>query len=576
MPLRGTRELVIISMVIISLYSIVNAQGIVVRDIKTLPEDKGLSLEVSTTGKAEYKLFTLADPPRLVMDLYDAVYGVDTALIPVRKPPVSRVRSSQFRLTPRKIVRVVVDLNGPSPYAVRQEGGKIVLTFNEKVEGIGSKEAEVDTLQVALKPASGGSAPRSSSRQAASEGEPITLNLRGATLESALEALAKKSELNFLLSPELARKRITLHLSAVSIQDALRALLQANGLWYEQPEGTDIYIIKAAPGGPPVLIATEIVRCRYASAAELGDVVRQNLSANGKLTIDERSNSIILNDTPSNIARLKKIIEGLDQPTGQVLIEAQIVEVDLVAASEAGVSWEWTSKEGEGSLLGPSTLSGSFNKAGAEGVLSLFLGKYASDTGINDLKSFLTVLEKEGAARLLASPRVLSVENKPATIKITEHIALAKRVSVQAIAGGGVTVSEPIFGDVGVTLTVIPKINDNKFVLLDIKPTVSSAQKSAFFPNDAVDTKERSAETSVLVRDGQTVAIGGLLRDDVTESVAKVPLVGDIPVLGYLFKRKVKDSKRTEIVVFLTPHIVTPEDLEKITEQERWRFRRER
>ena len=157
-------------------------------------------------------------------------------------------------------------------------------------------------------------------------------------------------------------------------------------------------------------------------------------------------------------------------------------------------------------------------------------------------------------------------------IKGAKMANMAKKVTMQAIAGVGISVSEPIFGDVGVILTVVPKISGDGFILLDVKPTVSSAERSVYFPDEAVDTKERTAETVVLVKDGQTVVIGGLLREKETEGIAKIPLLGDIPILGYLFKRKVVDTRKTEVAVFLTPHIVSPEELEKRTEQEREKF----
>jgi len=258
------------------------------------------------------------------------------------------------------------------------------------------------------------------------------------------------------------------------------------------------------------------------------------------------------------VARLKKILSELDQPSKQVLIETNIVEINLTAASELGISWDWTGKAGEGSSIGAATLKSSFNRL-AEGLLDFSIGKYASNVGIRDLSSAITALEKRGWADLLAAPKILTLDGKPASVKITEHMAMARKVTYQATAAGQMPVEEPVFGDVGVILTVTPHVLNEKFTILDVKPTVSSARKSTYFPNQAVDTQERTADTSVMVEDGQTIVIGGLFRKEKKKSIAKVPLLGHIPILGYLFRQTITDMVKTEVTVFLTPHIISVE-----------------
>jgi len=119
-------------------------------------------------------------------------------------------------------------------------------------------------------------------------------------------------------------------------------------------------------------------------------------------------------------------------------------------------------------------------------------------------------------------------------------------------------------------------IPNDRFVILDVKPTVSTAQRSSFFPSEAVDTKERSAQTSVMVRDGETAVLGGMLRADTKESVAKVPVLGSIPLLGYLFRKRVVDTVKTEVMVFLTPRIITAEELGAFSQDERERMEAEK
>ncbi len=386
----------------------------------------------------------------------------------------------------------------------------------------------------------------------------ISLNLQGITLENALKILTEKIGLNFVISSDLSVMKVDVFLRDVPPEAAFFTLLKANGLWYEKQRGTNIYIVSKMEGIPADKLVTEIIGCEYASAADMRDIIKGNLSSDGTFTVDQRTNSIILSDVPESVARLKKILAELDRPSKQVLIEVKIVEINLTAASELGVSWDWTGTAGEGSHVGAATLEHSFGTI-AEGLLSLSIGKHASNIGVRDLYSTITALEQEGLADLLASPRILTLDGKPASIMITEHIAMAQKVSRATVAGQP-DVEEPIYGDIGVTLTVTPHVLNERFAILDVKPSVSSARRSAYFPDDAVDTQERTAETSVMVEDGQTIVIGGLFRKDQKKSISKVPLLGNIPILGYLFRKTITDTIKTEITVFLTPHIIPVEN----------------
>jgi type IV pilus assembly protein PilQ len=386
----------------------------------------------------------------------------------------------------------------------------------------------------------------------------ISLNLQGMTLENALKILTEKIGLNFVMSSDLSVMKVDVYLRDVPPEAAFFTLLKANGLWYEKQRGTNIYIVSKLEGVPTDKLVTEIVGCEYARVADMGNIIAENLSGDGTFVVDQRTNSVILSDVPESVARLKRILAELDRPSKQVLIEVKIVEINLTAGSELGVSWDWTGTAGEGSHVGAATLGHSFSTI-AEGLLSLSIGRYASDDGVRNLQTSITALVQEGSADLLASPRILTLDGKPASIMITEHIVVAQKTVYQATGGESRSV-EPIFGDVGVMLTVTPHVLNERFTILDVKPSVSSALKSTLLPGEAVDTQERTAETSVMVEDGQTIVIGGLFRKNKKTSISKVPLLGDIPILGHLFRKKITDTVKTEITVFLTPHIITVEN----------------
>ena len=394
----------------------------------------------------------------------------------------------------------------------------------------------------------------------------ISLNLQNVTLGSVLKVMTQKSGINFLIGSGLVGKEINVYLEDVLVEDALAAIMRANGLWYTRQKGTNIYVITDAPEGPPVATITEVMRPSFADATELGETLAAVLTEAGSIVVDQRTNSLVVSDIPENMATLTSLTRDLDVQTGQVLIEAKIVEFMDESSSELGISWEYSDFESGGDDGSGSYSYGStFNDDSAtEGVLQLMFGKFDSFVSVQDLTAKIRAMKKDGLAEVLAKPTILTLDNREAQIEITRHLALAKKVTYRE---GGDSTVEPIFGDVGVTLKVTPHVNNDEFVTMVIEPKVSSAQRSSYFPDEAVDTKHRSAKTTVMAKDGETVIIGGLLRTDVVETHFKVPLLGDIPLLGALFRKSITSETETEVMLFLTPRLIGAESLGRLSER---------
>jgi len=183
------------------------------------------------------------------------------------------------------------------------------------------------------------------------------------------------------------------------------------------------------------------------------------------------------------------------------------------------------------------------------------------------LTANLKILEEKGEANILASPRITTLNDSPATIKITKNMAVSPKVTETPEAGRIVTEYE--YKEVGVSLKVVPHVNEKGYITLEVEPMVSSATKSTVFP-DAVDTFERTAKTSVMVKNGETLVIGGLLRTDVTQSKGKVPVLGDI--FPFLFKNKSTQKTKTDLVIFLTPKIITESEAKEIAKEEKMKL----
>ena len=409
----------------------------------------------------------------------------------------------------------------------------------------------------------------------------ISLNLQSVSLGSVLKVMTQKTGINFLIGSDLVGKTINVYLEDVLVEDALAAIMRANGLWYTRQKGTNIYVIMESPEGPPVSTITQVFKTNYADAKNLEPTVKEVLTEAGSIVVDKRTNSLVVSDIPENMTTLESLVRELDDPTGQVLIEAKIVEVTDEDALDLGVEWGYNNyEEADGVSYG-----GGFNyvnqwvhseddegndvmelveDTSMEGLLDLSFGKFNSFNAFQDISARIRAMQRDGLVEVLAEPQIVTLDNQDAEIAITSHIAMARKTTITA--DGTVTV-EPIYGDVGVTLKVTPHVNNDNFVTMTIEPEVSSAYRSSYFPDEAVDTRKRTAMTTVMAQDGDTIVIGGLLRKDVTESHFKVPLLGDIPLLGMLFRKSVTSEVNTEVMVFLTPRILGPDELKRVTER---------
>ena len=414
----------------------------------------------------------------------------------------------------------------------------------------------------------------------------LSLNLTSVTLGSVLKVMTQKTGINFLIGSDLVGKTINVYLEDVLVEDALAAIMRANGLWYTRQKGTNIYVIMESPDGPPVATTTEVFHTDYADAVMLQPTIEAVLTEVGNVVVDSRTNALVVSDIPENMSTIESIVREIDNPTGQVLIEAQIVEIGEDANLDLGFEWgyndydaangasygggfnyvhQWTSESVEDEVTGDVyTEYPLIENKGLEGMLDLSFGKWSSFLdGFQDISGRIRAMERDGIAQVLATPQILTIDNQEALIAITSHIAMAKKTTVSP--EGTITI-EPIYGDVGVTLKVTPHVNNDDFVTMTIEPEVSSASRSAYFPDEAVDTRKRTAKTTVMAQDGETIVIGGLLRKDITETHFKVPLLGDIPLLGRLFRKSVESESESEVMVFLTPRILGPEALKRITD----------
>ncbi len=406
----------------------------------------------------------------------------------------------------------------------------------------------------------------------------ISMDFQDANLKTVLKVFSQQSGLNFVASQNVQDRTVTVYFDNVSIEDALNHIMNANNLIYEQEPGSNIFIVKES-GKAAVETITKIYELRYAQLAsppkdkddekkkeekepEILSVVNGLITKNGKIVADKRSNSLIITDVPSQFPIIEDVLAKLDARTMQVMIEAEILETTTAVADKLGITWG-----SSGTLMvytGPIhntiwPLRGVFGKNNST-------GEGISTTGDVDLSSMTATLKallSNEDTRILARPKVLTLNNETATIQLTAKTAVATITSTTNVSGSAAPVTstgaERI--NTGITLEVTPQINKDGYITMHIQPTVIVPVLSKFFQGSGTDQKfvdpqTRSAKTTVMVKDGETVIIGGLISREDTYTFQKVPFLGDIPVLGMAFRYKATDETDKELIIFITPHIV--------------------
>ena len=292
----------------------------------------------------------------------------------------------------------------------------------------------------------------------------------------------------------------------------------------------------------------------------------------GKVTItpDKASNSLVIMASPTDYNNLAQVIKKLDRRSKQVFVQVLIAEVSLDKSNEFGLQ---SGLIGGGSPNPTVTVAGLYDPLG---TLSTIGGLLVAGGGLSpgvtaspiNIASLLKALDKNGLLNILSTPNILTSDNKEAEINVGENVPF-QGSATQSTIGTTTSVERK---DIGINLKIKPQISEGDYIRMDINQEISAVKDSKGQAIDLVTTK-RSARTSIVVKDKETVVIGGLIQDTEEETVSKVPFLGDIPLLGWAFKTKSKVRKKTNLMILLTPHIVKDAaDLAEMTRVQRMTF----
>ncbi|MFA0143443.1 type IV pilus secretin PilQ family protein [Vibrio kanaloae] len=417
------------------------------------------------------------------------------------------------------------------------------------------------------------------------EGKLISINFQDIPVRNVLQLIADYNDFNLVVSDSVTGS-LTLRLDGVPWQQVLDIILQVKGL----DKRVDGNVILVAPKDELDLreqqaleksrleeelgeLKSEIIKIHFAKATDIADMIGGDgtvsmLSDRGSITIDERTNSLLIRELEENIAVIRSIIESLDVPVKQVQIEARIVTVTEGNLDELGVRWGASSTNGSftvgGSIEGNYPSIAPYDSNGGNSVIDEYLNvnlgatssnassiafqvaKLGSDT-LLDLE--LSALQQESKAEIISSPRLITTNKKPAYIEQGTEIPY-----LESSSSGATSVA---FKKAVLSLKVTPQITPDNRLVLDLSVTQDRpGQVVKTGTGEAVAIDTQRIGTQVLVNNGETVVLGGIFQHSVSSTVDKVPLLGDLPVLGALFRRSYENVGKSELLIFVTPKVV--------------------
>jgi type IV pilus assembly protein PilQ len=407
-------------------------------------------------------------------------------------------------------------------------------------------------------------------------GRTISLNFQDIPVRTVLQIIADYNEFN-LITSDTVTGNITLRLDGVPWDQALDIILKVKGL-DKRMQGN---ILMVAPSDELAAreaknlqakqqvqelapLYSEYVQINYAKANELADLIKNEdtsiLSARGSVSVDERTNTLLIRDTAKIIEDIKRMVNILDIPVRQVIIEARMVTVKDNINEELGIRWGITDTDGQyatsGSLEGADSANSGLVPALADrlnvnlpvtnpaGVLAFQVARLADGT-ILDLE--LSAMEKENKGEIIASPRITTANQKEA------YIEQGVEIPYQEAASSGATSTQ--FKKAVLSLTVTPHITPDNKIILDLVVTQDTVSDVTSGSAPAIDTQRIG--TQVLVNNSETIVLGGIYQQSIISTISKVPVLGDIPYFGWLFRNTNQFNEKKELLIFVTPRIVT-------------------
>ena len=404
--------------------------------------------------------------------------------------------------------------------------------------------------------------------------KPITLNFKNTNIKEVFELLSKLSGINIMFDEEIRAQPVTVFVKDVSFQYALNLLLSTNKLFMKKLSADTIIIIPKTKAKMDQY-QDLVMKTFYLTNAKAKDIVNllRSMADTRKVYVNEVLNSITVRDTPEKLKLVDKIIAANDLKEAEVILDVEILEISRTNA----LSYGWNFQPGltvgasvQGTKITPENPTIS-NVGVTQGMSLNQFRSLSGDNVILTLPSLLlTLIKQDSDAQTLANPRVRVLNNKQAKFHIGDRIPI--QTSTSQGTAVALTTSTYEYKDVGIKLNIEPNVHLSNTVTLKMNLEISSLGDAIDFGNNQKQYKfgTRNVDTTINLRDGETVIIGGLIKDEERKSSNKIPLLGDIPVVGKLFSRSDDGTVKTDILMSITPNIVRTLELPDKDSQSFW------
>lgn len=404
----------------------------------------------------------------------------------------------------------------------------------------------------------------------------VSVDFKDTSIDDVLMILAKQAEVDIIKSPKVQGK-VTAVLKDIPLSEALTNILDVQGFGYVATDNMIRVVPKEDIFEVRERLVSRVYRITYADVAEVEKALRSFLSEQGSISSNPGTSNIIVTDMESKIKAIDSFIEEIDRVTPQIMVESRIYDITSQDKLDIGVQWQagTATSFGEvptgatlgdqigtlGNALRDSTttphMTGGFSGNTSNTTTSSLLRVGVLNDNIN-IDAILHASQEDIRAKLLANPRILVLDNQEAEIKIVEEIPYQELTETSA--GGSIGTTQ--FRDAGVELRVTPHLTRDGLIRLQLNPKFSVRTGDVLIDtgNSSVPAQPiiatRETTTTALIQDGQTVVIGGLKKQDSRQQINKIPLLGDLPLLGGLFRFEGESTINSELVIFITPRVI--------------------
>lgn len=367
-------------------------------------------------------------------------------------------------------------------------------------------------------------------------GEPVSMSFRDASLHEVFDLLSRRERVNILLGKGVTGT-VSVSLYNVDVKRAIHTIAEAAGYAVEVRNGDYLILDRKESGLDTANGNTQIrsLKVQYSNPKQVAEILTKHLSRYGKITPLIERNQLVVEDLPDFLDRMERLLGEIDIEPKQIMIEAKILEISLDRSETFGIDWSKIFSANGVSRGGTTGLA----PRGGSGLVFNLVNK--------NLEVFLSALSSKGRVHTLSTPKLLALENQEASTVIGDRVGYKVTTTINQV-----TTESIQFLDTGVILKVTPSVDQQGRVMLRIHPEVSSASIAAGIPSK----KSTEVTTQLLCEDGQSIFVGGLIKNTGGARRTGVPLLGDLPAIGHLFSSTEETGATTETIVVITPHVI--------------------